>query len=94
MFCYLSQVNYIGPAIKAKQFKFTIVLSQRNDHNESLQKLTYERTTLPYTENNDMSNNIGLKKDIFSFPGEVIEPYFKFRRRRLPIVLKVNPVSI
>lgn len=86
-------MNYIGPAVKAKQFKFSIVLS-RNDHNGSLQKLTYERTTLPYTENYDLSNNFGLKKDIFSFSGEVIEPYFRFRRRRLPIVLKVNPVSV
>ena len=52
----------------------------------------YERSTLPYSEIYEMSNN-GLKKDIFSLPGEVLEPFIKKRRRRLPIILKVVPAS-
>lgn len=57
------------------------------------QKLMYERSTLPYSEIYEMSNNNGLKKDIFSLPGEIILPFIKKRRRRLPIILKVGPVS-
>lgn len=56
------------------------------------QKITYERSTLPYSEIYEMSNN-GLKKDIFSLPGEIIQPFIKKRRRRLPIILKVGPAS-
>ncbi|XP_001943922.2 uncharacterized protein LOC100164664 isoform X2 [Acyrthosiphon pisum] len=87
------QVNFIGPAVKAKQFKFSIQLTQHKDRNDMAQKLVYERSTLPYSEIYEMSNNNGLKKDIFSLPGEVLEPFIKNRRRRLPIVLKVGPVS-
>lgn len=57
------------------------------------QKLMYERSTLPYSEIYEMSNNNGLKKDIFSLPGEIIHPFIKKRRRRLPIILKVGPAS-
>lgn len=57
------------------------------------QKLMYERLTLPYSEIYEMSNNNGLKKDIFNFPGEVLEPFIKKRRRRLPLSLKIDLVS-
>lgn len=56
------------------------------------QKLMYERLTLPYSEIYDMSNNISLKKDIFSLPADVLHPYIK-KRRRLPIILKIEPAS-
>lgn len=88
-----SQVNFIGPAVKAKKFKFSVLLSQHKDRSDMSQKLMYERLTLPYSEIYEMSNNNGLKKDIFSLPGEVLEPFIKKRRRRLPIILKVGPVS-
>lgn len=88
-----SQVNFIGPAVKAKQFKFTIILTQQKDHGDRSQKLMYERSTLPYSEIYEMSNNNGLKKDIFSLPGEVLEPFIKKKRRRLPIMLRIDPVS-
>lgn len=87
-------MNYIGQVVKAKNFKFTITLTQHKDRindDNMLQKLVYERSTLPYSEIYEMSNNNSLKKDIFSFPVEVLEPYIKKRRRRLPIVLKVHP---
>lgn len=86
-------MNYIGQAVKAKNFKFVISLTQQKDRNDgsTSQKLVYERSTLPYSEIYEMSNNNGLKKDIFSFPSEVLEPYIRKRRRRLPIVLKVLP---
>ncbi|XP_022173585.1 E3 ubiquitin-protein ligase siah-1-like isoform X3 [Myzus persicae] len=87
------QVNFIGPAVKAKKFKFSVLLSQHKDRSDMSQKLMYERLTLPYSEIYEMSNNNGLKKDIFSLPGEVLEPFIKKRRRRLPIILKVGPVS-
>ncbi|CAH1720280.1 unnamed protein product [Aphis gossypii] len=87
------QVNFIGPAVKAKQFKFSVLLIQHKEHNDMSQKITYERSTLPYSEIYEMSNNNGLKKDIFSLPGEIIEPFIKKRRRRLPIILKVGPAS-
>lgn len=54
----------------------------------------YERSTLPYSEIYEMSNNNGLKKDIFSLPGEVLEPFIKKKRRRLPIMLRIDPISI
>jgi len=88
-----SQVNFIGPAVKAKQFKFSVQLTQHKDCSDMSQKLVYERSTLPYSEIYEMSNNNGLKKDIFSLPGDVLEPFIKKRRRRLPICLKVTPVS-
>jgi len=88
-----SQVNFIGPAAKAKQFKFSVLLTQHKDRSDMSQKFTYERSTLPYSEIYEMSNNNGLKKDIFSLPGEVLEPFIKKRRRRLPIVLKVDLAS-
>jgi len=88
-----SQVNFIGPAVKAKQFKFSVQLTQHKDRSDISQKLVYERSTLPYSEIYEMSNNNGLKKDIFSLPSEVLEPFIKKRRRRLPIVLKVGPAS-
>jgi len=89
-----SQVNFIGPAVKAKQFKFSVLLTQHKDHCDMPQKLMYERSTLPYSTVYEMCTNNGLKKkDIFSLPGEVIEPFIKKRRRRLPIILKVGPVS-
>lgn len=89
-----SQVNFIGPAVKAKQFKFSIQLTQHKERiGDVSQKLVYGRSTLPYSEIYEMSNNNGLKKDIFSLPGEVLEPFIKKRRRRLPIVLKVGPES-
>lgn len=87
-------MNYIGQAVKAKNFKFVITLTQPKDRisdDNMSQKLVYERSTLPYSEIYEMSNNNSLKKDIFSFPVEVLEPYIKKRRRRLPIVLKVYP---
>lgn len=87
-------MNYIGQAIKAKNFKFVITLTQHKDRisdDNMSQKLVYERSTLPYSEIYEMSNNNSLKKDIFSFPVEVLEPYIKKRRRRLPIILKVYP---
>jgi len=87
-------VNFIGPAVKAKQYKFTVVLTQSKDHNNMAQKLMYERLTLPYSEIYEMSNNNSLKKDIFSLPGEVLEPYIKKRHRRLPIILNVEPVVL
>lgn len=57
------------------------------------QKLMYETLTLPYSEIHEMSNN-NQKKDIFSFPGDVLEPYIKKRHRRLPIILSVDPVVL
>ncbi|XP_060865356.1 uncharacterized protein LOC132941357 isoform X1 [Metopolophium dirhodum] len=87
------QVNFIGPAVKAKQFNFSVQLTQHKDRSDWSQKLVYERSTLPYSEIYEMSNNNGLKKDIFSLPSEVLEPFIKKRRRRLPIVLKVGPAS-
>lgn len=87
-------MNFIGPAVKAKQYKFTVVLTQSKDHNNMAQKLMYERLTLPYSEIYEMSNNNSLKKDIFSLPGEVLEPYIKKRHRRLPIILNVEPVVL
>ncbi|XP_025204723.1 uncharacterized protein LOC112601353 isoform X4 [Melanaphis sacchari] len=86
------QVNFIGPAVKAKQFKFSVLLTQHLQFNDMSQKLMYERSTLPYSEIYEMSNNNGLKKDIFSVPGEMLEPFLK-KRRRLPIILKVSPTS-
>lgn len=89
-----SQVNFIGPAVKAKQFKFSVLLTHNKDRCDISQNLMYERSTLPYSEIYEMCNNNGLKKrDIFSLPGEVLEPFIKKRRRRLPIILKVGPVS-
>lgn len=58
------------------------------------QKLMYERSTLPYSEIYEMSNNNGLKKDIFNFPNDVLEPFIKKSRRRLPIMLKIDPVPV
>lgn len=87
-------MNYIGQAVKAKNFKFVITLTQHKDRisdDNMSQKLVYERSTLPYSEIYEMSNNNSLKKDIFSFPVEVLEPYIRKRRRRLPILLKVHP---
>lgn len=88
-----SQVNFIGPAVKANDYKFSVQLTQHKDSNDTSQKLMYERSTLPYSEIYEMSNNNGLKKDIFSLPGDVLEPFIQKRRRRLPIVLKVVPMS-
>lgn len=89
-YLFFSQVNFIGPAVKAKLFKFIITLIQPRDRGMS-QKLMYERLTLPYSEIYEMSNNNGLKKDIFNFPGEVLEPFIK-KRRRLPLSLKIDMV--
>jgi len=87
-------VNFIGPAAKAKQYKFSVILTQYKDLSNWSQKLMYERLTLPYSEIYEMSNNNNLKKDIFSLPGEVLDPYIKKRRRRLPIVLSVGPIML
>lgn len=87
-------MNFIGPAAKAKQYKFSVILTQYKDLSNWSQKLMYERLTLPYSEIYEMSNNNNLKKDIFSLPGEVLDPYIKKRRRRLPIVLSVGPIML
>lgn len=76
----------------AKKFKFTIILTEQKDPS-SEQKLIYERLTLPYSEIYEMSNN-NFKKDIFSVPGDVLEPFIKLKRRRLPVMLKITPVGL
>lgn len=53
----------------------------------------YERLTLPYSDMYEMSNNINKKKDIFSLPSDVLQPYIRKRRRCLPITLKVDLAS-
>lgn len=89
-----SQVNFLGPDVKAKQFTFTIKLTQQKTQSDIKQKLIYERTTLPYSDIHDLSNNNVLKKDVFSLTSDMLETFTKRkRRRRLPVNLIVNPIS-
>lgn len=53
----------------------------------------YSRTTLPYSEIYEMCNSNNLNKNIFSMPGEVLEPFIRKRRCHLPIKLKIERVN-
>jgi len=85
------QVNFIGPAVRAKEFKYCVQLIQRKKRVIS-QKLVYERSTLPYSEIYEMTHDNTFKKDIFALSGEMIEPFVRRKHRRLPVLLKVCSV--
>lgn len=58
------------------------------------QKLMYMRSTLPYSEIYEISNNNSQSSDIFSLPIEVLNPFIKRRHnRRLPLNLKIERAS-
>lgn len=92
IFFISSQVNFVGPAAKAKKFKFKVLLSQHKHQNDMNQKLIYERLTLPYSEIHELSNSNAPKKDTFFMPSDVLMPFTR-KGRSLPFTLKVEPNS-
>ncbi|XP_026819405.1 E3 ubiquitin-protein ligase sina-like [Rhopalosiphum maidis] len=87
------QVNLIGPAVKAKQFKFCVQLTQRKKRSGFSQKLVYESSTLSFSEIDDALNHSGLKQNLISLSEEMIEPFIRRRTNcRLPVIFKVIPV--